>query len=107
MCGVLILDDDRYSAKTVKIILENSGEVIADVVTTTEEFFTQTTQRAQEDQPYEVIFLLTRGLEQEKTELFIWVMKIPKTAYKLMRLAHFDIFQSPLKKESYCFYSGR
>ncbi len=61
MCRVLILDDDPFSAETVKLILENAGEANADTVFTEEDAVARTNARMQAGKPYEV-FLIDQRL---------------------------------------------
>ncbi len=71
MCRVLILDDDKYSAETVKLILENSGEASADVVTTAEDAMLKVTNKNQVGKPYEVFIVDQRlGVGKDGIDVF-------------------------------------
>lgn len=71
MCRVLILDDDKYSAETVKLILENSHEAVADVVTTAEDAVLYTIRGIQTGKPYEVFLVDQRlGVGKDGIDVF-------------------------------------
>jgi signal transduction histidine kinase/DNA-binding response OmpR family regulator len=71
MCRVLILDDDKYSAETVKLILENSGEASADVVSTAEDALLKVANKNQVGKPYEVFIVDQRlGVGKDGIDVF-------------------------------------
>lgn len=71
MCRVLILDDDKYLAETIKLILENSGEATADVVTTAVDAISRTVQRMSAGKPYEVFLIDQRpGFGKDGIDVF-------------------------------------
>jgi len=61
MCRVLIIDDEQFSAETIKIILEDAGEAKADFSTSYEEARELVKQSIKASKPYEV-FLIDQRL---------------------------------------------
>jgi GAF domain-containing protein/CheY-like chemotaxis protein len=61
MCRVLIIDDEQFSAETIKIILEDAGEAKADFATSFEGARELVKQSIKANKPYEV-FLIDQRL---------------------------------------------
>ena len=61
MCRVLIIDDEQFSAETIKIILEDSGEAKTDFSTSYEGAWELVKQSINDNKPYEV-FLIDQRL---------------------------------------------
>jgi GAF domain-containing protein len=57
MCRVLIIDDEDFSAETIKMILEESGEARADYATTYEDARELVQQSLKPNKPYEVFLI--------------------------------------------------
>ena len=65
MCRVLIIDDEEFSAKTIKMVLEEAGEAQADYATTYKDARELVQQSLEPNEPYDV-FLIDLRLGSEK-----------------------------------------
>ena len=57
MCRVLIIDDEQFSAETIKLILEEAGEAQADYATTYEDARELVQQSLKPNKPYDVFLI--------------------------------------------------
>ena len=57
MCRVLIIDDEKFFAETIKLILEDAGEAEAKISTTFEDAKKQVKKAIERGKPYEVLLI--------------------------------------------------
>ena len=62
MCRVLVLDDDKFGAQTVKLVIEDRSDNTVDVATSSRDAADLVTRSIQDGEPYEV-FLIDQQLE--------------------------------------------